>query len=126
LSADHDKELANACFDLARATKWVQKPIDTADLRAFAGKLVAIAERYVSEPLEIDIPLITRAVRYLGQIHAIPPMEEDTRWFSDMLQAVLEVARPNHLVDGNARRFLKDMLDGINLSLNRTRPANVG
>jgi len=59
----------------------------------------AIAASFVSEPLEIDIPLITRAVRYLGQVHAIPPMDEDTQWFSNMLQVVLEIARPNSGMD---------------------------
>jgi hypothetical protein len=123
---EHDRELQNACFELARTTKWVQKPIDAEELRVFAERLVAISRGYLCEPLRIDVPLIARAVRYLTRIHAIPPMEEDTRWFKEMLQAVLEIARPNNVVDGNARPFLKDMLDGINLSLNRTRTANVG
>ena len=45
----------------------------------------------------------------------MPPMNEDTSWFYDMLGALLEVARPNGGLDDKA--FLKDMLDGINMQL---------
>jgi hypothetical protein len=58
VSSDDDKELLNACFELARTTKWVQKPIDAGELRAFAGRLVEISKGCISEPLDIDIPLI--------------------------------------------------------------------
>ena len=38
--------------------------------------------------------LIVRAVRYLGGSHAIPPMRGDTRWFEEMLAALIELACP--------------------------------
>lgn len=118
MSSD-DKELLNACLDLARTTKWVRKPIDVSDLMGFAGKLEAISKCFVSSELDIDEPLIARAIRYLAHVHALPVMEEDTDWFKEMLRAVLEIARPNTHVDGEARLFLKDMQDGINLALER-------
>jgi hypothetical protein len=40
-------------------------------------------------------------------------MGDHTEWFGYMLDAVLEVARPNSGLDGQAREFLKDMRDGI-------------
>jgi hypothetical protein len=73
-SMEDDKELQNACFELARTTKWVQKPIDAEELRVFAERLVTISRGYLCEPLRIDVPLIARAVRYL---HGFTPF---LRW----------------------------------------------
>ena len=61
----------------------------------------------------VDIPLVTRAVNYLEQAHAIPPMGEDTEWFSNMLYAVIEIARPHSSLSGEGRLFLRDMLHGV-------------
>jgi hypothetical protein len=65
------------------------------------------------DTLGIDVPVMTRAVAYLTQAHATPPFGDHTEWFGYMLDAVLEVARPNSGLDGQAREFLKDMRDGI-------------
>jgi hypothetical protein len=110
-------ELQQACFDIARSTKWARKPVDAAEITAVADKLSEIAKQQVSPELEIDIPLITRAVRYLGQVHAMPPMDDDTSWFFDMLRVVLEIARPNTGVEQENKEFLRDMLQGIGRSL---------
>jgi hypothetical protein len=70
-------ELQQACFDLARITKWSRKPVDAAKIQAFSEQIAQIAREQVSDPLGIDIPLITRAVRYLANAHATPPMDEE-------------------------------------------------
>jgi len=62
---------------------------------------------------ERDPNLITRAVAYLAHTHAIPPMRDDTRWFSDMLGVLLELACPNMGVPQEFDRFYKDIEDGI-------------
>ena len=103
-------ELQQACFDLARNTKWSRKPVDAAKIQAFSEQIAQIAREQVSDPLGIDISLITRAVRYLANAHAIPPMDEDTQWFYDMLRVVLEIARPNSGIDEENKEFLRDML----------------
>jgi hypothetical protein len=110
-------ELHQACFDVARVTKWAHKPIDSAEITALGEKLYEIAKSEVNSELEIDVLLITRAVRYLGQVHAMPPLDDNTVWFSEMLRAVLEIARPNAAVDDENKEFLRDMLHGIKRSL---------
>jgi hypothetical protein len=107
------EELQRACFGVARTTKWTRKPIDAAEITAVAEKLFEIAKQQVCSGLEIDIPLITRAVRYLGQVHAMQPMDDNTVWFSEMLRAVLEIARPNTGVEEENKAFLRDMRQGI-------------
>jgi len=110
-------ELDGACFEMARTTKWALKPIDADEIRALGDRLSSVARSFVCDGLEIDEPLITRAVFSLSQTHAIPPMGDDTQWFSNMLQVVLEIARPNSAVDETGKSFLRDMLDGITTAL---------
>jgi hypothetical protein len=111
------QELEAACLEMARVTKWERKPIDVSELTSFARQLVTISRGFVSEPLDIDEEVIVRAVRYLARVHAVPLMEEDTRWFTEMMRAVLEIARPNTAVDADNKEFLQDLLQGIERSL---------
>jgi hypothetical protein len=108
--------LADACFELARVLKWSKDdPAAEAGIGSLTEKLNALAMRRVhdGDPLGIDVPVVTRAIAYLTQAHATPPMGDQTEWFGYMLDAVLEVARPNSGLDGQAREFLTDMLNGI-------------
>lgn len=97
MRAGNDDDLERACLELALAIKIVKEPISSDDARGLAERFLEIAQDRVYEPLGIDRALVTRAVRYLTQVHAIPPMGDDTQWFSNMLSAVLEIARPNKL-----------------------------
>jgi hypothetical protein len=112
-----DADLEQACFELARTAKWARKPVDIEDIRALAAHFVEIAKSHVfiSDTLRIETPIITRAIRYLTQAHGMP-MSDDTAWFSNMLTALLEVARPNSGLDEEGRAFLKDMREGIEAS----------
>ncbi len=90
--------LSDACFQLARVLKWSKDlPAPNAEIGGLAEKLNGIAMERVHDrdTLGIDVPVVTRAVAYLTQAHAIPPMGDHTDWFGYMLDAVLEVARPN-------------------------------
>jgi hypothetical protein len=107
--------LADACFELARVLKWSkEKSAADAKIGSLTDKLNFIAMKRVhdGDTLGIDVPVVTRAIAYLTQAHAIP-LGRPSGWFGYMLDAVLEVARPNSGLDGQAREFLKDMLDGI-------------
>jgi hypothetical protein len=107
--------LEHACFELARSTKWATRPIDTNDIRALADQLSNIAKDKAAHmaSLGADISMVTRAVHNLHQAHAIPPMGDDTSWFSDMLEAMLKVAYPNSGLDGEVKAFLGDLLRRI-------------
>jgi hypothetical protein len=114
----HEK-LQAACFKLARNTMWEMKPVDADRIKAHAQRLYEIALERVDETegLHVTIPLVTRAIDYLRQTHALPPLKENTEWFQSMLDALLEVARPNVRLEGNGRLFLKDLQQGIKESL---------
>jgi len=106
-------ELDAACLEVAKATKWTRKLIDAEEITSLAERYAKIARAHLSEPLDINPNVMARAIRYLGHVHAIPPMEDDLLWFDHMLQALLEVARPNTGLDARSKPFLKDMLRGI-------------
>jgi hypothetical protein len=117
VSADQNAELEAACFELARTAKWVQKPIDSEEIRDLGARFAQIAKSNMGDALQIDAPLQTRAVRYLTQAHGMP-MGDDTSWFSVMLTALVEVARPNSGLDECGQEFLEDMREGIDSLLN--------
>ncbi|MEJ1385795.1 MAG: hypothetical protein RPV21_15710 [Candidatus Sedimenticola sp. (ex Thyasira tokunagai)] len=113
---DKDKaKLKEACYLVARTTMWDRKPVDTDDIESHAEKLFkeALLQYDLVSELGGSIPMVTRAVHYLEQAHAIPPMKNDIYWFSDALRTLLEVACPNSGLKGQAREFLLDMENGI-------------
>ncbi len=109
-------ELRQACFTVARNTKWAQRPMDVAEIQAFSDRLFEIAQSRIHEPLKRDAAVIARAVHYLNCTYAIPPLGEDTKWFGTALEVVLEIARPNSGLSDEAKPFLTDMMDGIHES----------
>lgn len=114
------QRLNEVCMELARTTMWARKPVDVDNIHDLATRYTEIAMQQVKHGSElgIDIPLVTRAVCYLHQAHAIPPMATDEEWFDNMLQAVLELARPNSGLTGEGRQFLRDLLFGIGTFFN--------
>lgn len=105
--------VAAACLELARVAKWTRKPIDATEITVLANRLAEIAKGYVSKgELQIDLPLIERAVRYITAAHGMP-MGDNTDWFEYMMKALIEVARPNSGLDVESKAFLLDMEQGI-------------
>jgi hypothetical protein len=109
-----DDGLGAACFELALSIKITDKPVASHEARGLAQQFETIAAGFESKELAIDKPLLARAVLYLAHVHAIPPMGDNTEWLTNMLTAVLEVARPNTGVEEEDKQFLRDMLSGIN------------
>jgi hypothetical protein len=109
------KELKVACFGVARNTMWDRRPIDVAKIEFVADQLYKIAIDYndfITEQRR-DPNIITRAVMYLSTTHAIPPMRDDIRWFSDMLAVLVELACPNTIGSNGSDQFYHDIEKGI-------------
>jgi len=112
------KALKDACFQLARNTMWERKPVDLADIQSHAENLyseaIQLEEFIVGQ--ERDPNMLTRAVRYLDQTHAIPPMKDDTWWFYNMLSAIIELACPNMIQSQDSQEIFKDIEEGISIA----------
>jgi len=121
--AELNKEaLFEACKKLVKHILWqtplpqdISDIIDTEQIRKTTRKYFEEALRHVEFIVEHkrDPNLITRAILYLSQAHAIPPMKEDLTWFSNMLEAVIELACPNTIHSKETAQFLSDIEEGI-------------
>ena len=113
------EKLKLACFRLAKDTLWKKGPVDTDLITTHADNLFKIASDNIEvyHVLGLSVEITRRAIDYLRQVHAIPPMENDTIWFQNMLDAILSIACSNHRLEGDGRDFLKDLLYGIIESL---------
>jgi hypothetical protein len=114
-------DLRAACFEAAGSAKWERRPQPVEDIQELADKFYERASERAKEIHEIneDSQIVNRAVWYLAQVHAIPPMRDDVTWFHEMLEALLELAIPNtYVAVGKPRAFLKDLLKGITWSIN--------
>lgn len=115
-------DLKEACFNLARNTMWERRPVDLAGIQAHADKLFNETEVFVEFVVGQgrDPNMVTRAVIYLDQIHAIPPMKNDVSWFYNMLSAVIELACPNMVTTKETLEIFKDIETGISISRARS------
>lgn len=113
--------LWDACYEVARRTMWERRPVDAASITALAGEFARIGQEHEEFIVahNRDPNLIVRAIEYLAGSHAIPPMRDDTRWFSDMLAALVELACPNAILSREQDQFLRDIEHGIATSRSR-------
>lgn len=111
-------ELRSACYEVATNTMWERRPVDVESIQAVAAKFVKIAEFHEEFVVgqRRDPNLIVRSVRYLNHVHAMPPMRDDTQWFDDMLQVLIELACPNTGASRDQELFYQDIEKGISES----------
>jgi hypothetical protein len=120
-----EKALYKACEEVTKHTLWINPApmdfsdiIDSAQIKNTAQKYFEEAKQSVEFVLELegDPNLVTRAVLYLAQIHAIPPMKDNVTWFKEMLMALVELACPNMGHSEMSIKFLCDIEEGIKQS----------
>ena len=64
-----------------------------------------------------DTALLTRAVYYLIDAHALPLMGTDTEWFRQALACLVELAAPGIALSTRGAAFLHDVEMGIDQSV---------
>ena len=114
--------LFEACKKVANNTLWqTPSPNKLSDIIDSEQKQKTI-QKYFEESLNYvdfiveqkrDPNLITRAVLYLSQSQAIPPLKDDIEWFSNILAALVELACPNVILTKETIIFLYDIEEGI-------------
>jgi len=111
-----------ACLQVAGETLWTmkgEKKSTAKEIEDHAAKLKGIALHQLEFITEQgrDPNILVRAVRYLAHTHAIPPMRNDTRWFTDMLEVLLELACPNTSIPPRGKEFITDLRRGLSAKL---------
>lgn len=108
------------CYETARSLMRQKDSARASSVKNLAKEFYAIASKRANDYYNIGETgeIVNRAVWYLAQAHACSPVRSCSRWFSNMLDALLELALPNKFVaEGEPRRFLEDPLNGIRWSI---------
>ncbi|WP_287600407.1 hypothetical protein [Thiothrix sp.] len=109
------KALHEACLDVARSIHWKKKPIDKLLVDVSSKLYFDEALRY--EDFIIgqgrDPNIIVRAIKYIANKHAIPPMTHDLDAFSTALEVLVELACPNTGTEPEQEQFFKDIEEGL-------------
>lgn len=112
--------LQDACLDLARVVLAAGQPQVSNDI------LETLADRFHREVVDFapgiaragrDPNLLTRAVHYLIDAHALPLMGTDMEWFRQTLVCLVELAVPGIALSDKGGAFLRDVQLGIEQSL---------
>ncbi len=111
-----EQGLEDACLDLARVVLAAGQPQVSNDI------LETLADRFHREVADFapgiaragrDPNLLTRAVHYIIDAHALPLMGTDMEWFRQALACLVELAVPGIALSARGAAFLHDVETGI-------------
>jgi hypothetical protein len=108
--------LNDACRRVAEQVLWTPSGTSADLLETLASKFQEIAERHDEFIIgqEEDPNVITRAVSYMGDVHAVPMSSSvSTQWFDAVLSCLVELAVPNAVVSQRSLPFFDDVRRGI-------------
>lgn len=115
-----EEALRDACHDMARVVLAAGQPQVSNDI------LETLADRFYREVVDFapgiaragrDPNLLTRAVHYLNDAHALPLMGTDMEWFRQALVCLVELAVPGIALSDKGGAFLRDVQLGVEQSL---------
>jgi hypothetical protein len=115
-----EQDLQDACLDLARVVLAAGHSQVSNDI------LETLADRFHREVADFapgiaragrDPNLLTRAVHYIIDAHALPLMGTDMEWFRQALVCLVELAVPGIALSDKGGAFLRDVQLGIEQSL---------
>jgi hypothetical protein len=115
-----EQALQDACLDLARVVLAAGHSQVSNDI------LETLADRFHREVADFapgiaragrDPNLLTRAVHYIIDAHALPLMGTDLEWFRQALVCLVELAVPGIALSDKGGAFLRDVQLGIEQSL---------
>jgi hypothetical protein len=115
-----EQDLQDVCLDLARVVLAAGHSQVSNDI------LETLADRFHREVIDFapgiaragrDPNLLTRAVHYLIDAHALPLMGTDMEWFRQALVCLVELAVPGIALSSKGGAFLRDVQVGIEQSL---------
>jgi hypothetical protein len=109
--------LNDACIQVAWQVLRSSKGVSTDLVETLASRYEQEALHHVEsiQALGGDPNLLTRAVHFIADAHAIPPMGTDIIWFRNMLDFAVELAVPNAGLSNEAAAFLDDVRHGLTI-----------
>jgi hypothetical protein len=121
-----DKILYQACYDYAKGIKLQPKPISITKIESLVGAFYEEASHFQvvlqeSNVFKFDSKLLVRAISYMAYTHANPDNDDKDvliALFRMQLKVLIELACPNVVQTKESVAFLKDISNGIGLSMN--------
>lgn len=109
------KALHEACLDVARSIHWKKKLTDEILIDVSSKRYFDAALHYEDFIIgqERDPNIIVRAIKYIANKHAIPPMKHDLDEFSTALEVLIELACPNTGTEPEQEQFFQDIEEGL-------------
>jgi hypothetical protein len=114
--------LLEACRIVAKSTLWqAPNPQDITDI-IDVDQIERTVQAYYKEAewqaeelsaSDHDPNFVTRAVLYLAQEHAIPPMKDDLGWFREALAVLVRLISPLSVPDRNMTAFMQDLENAV-------------
>lgn len=110
-----EESLAKAIRELCRTMRMRRTPVDSAVAASFEDPYARIARDAVAQVRSAggDPNFVTRAVRYITLVHAMPPLEGNIAWFDGALSALVEIAFPNTVLETEMNGFLEELYEGL-------------
>jgi hypothetical protein len=107
--------LNDACVELAKQILSSRSGVSADLVETLAARFQGEAMHHPEfiESQRRDPNLLTRAVHYIANTHAILPMGTDTVWFRSMIDFAVELAVPNSGLSDSGLAFLADVQDGL-------------
>jgi hypothetical protein len=114
-----EKNLADACFFLAKMAKWRPEPFDEKEVDKVAKEFFRIAMSSIPE-MDGDrlagIKCICGAVEILRVTLCYPEFENPEKWFSSSIGTLMGIVNPLYILNSkHGIEFLSDLERGINL-----------
>lgn len=107
--------LVHACHSLAKQILGMENSFPAQAVVDLADKFYAEATfhaEYITQQSR-DPEIVVRAINYLCETYAIPPLGTDTLWFRHSLGCLIELAVPNSGLSDAAKGFLADVRQGL-------------
>lgn len=117
-----EDKIRGACFEISINLMWEKEALTTEkidahldELQTMTEKLVDISKFYLEniESLDGNEDILIRAIKYIDQVHAIPPLRGNFNWFDYTLGALVELACPNVRITKSNLDFMNDLEKGI-------------
>ena len=118
-------KLYEVCYDLAALFYSQEDNLKIEDTEGHISDISNAADNYYGIALDYSFSfqnlgenteIIIRAIKYIQYVHAMPIHKDNYQWFDHVLSTLIELACPKIIIDGEARDFLNDIVDGINIS----------
>ena len=117
-----NENIRAACFNLSVSLMWEKDALTTDKIENSMAELQTMTEKFYKaalfylehiESLEGKPEILVKAIRYIDDVHAIPPLRNNYEWFDYTLGALIELACPNSRLNKNNLDFLNDVEAGI-------------